>query len=229
MKKNVRNFEIDFFRGVAVILMIYFHTIFDLKEFFGFNVNYLSGYNFYIGKTAAVLFILVSGISSSLSKSNLKRGLKFFAYAMIITLITNFISGMEIYFGILHFLGLSMIFAHFLLFLKPKVFYISNILILIICIGLDGIIRGLVPTNNYLLMFGIINDNFASADFYPLVPWFGVFSIGLIIGKFFYRGTIQSYAFRNNFINLVGRNSLVVYFVHQPIILILLYIYIKLL
>ena len=44
-----RIWELDFLKGVALILMIYFHIIFDLREYYGFNIKFMEcqGKNFY--------------------------------------------------------------------------------------------------------------------------------------------------------------------------------------
>jgi len=84
-----RIWELDFLRGIALILMIYFHVIFDMKEFFDYPVSYSIGINYYIGKASAILFMLVSGISCSLSRSNIRRGLKVLGIALAITLVTH--------------------------------------------------------------------------------------------------------------------------------------------
>lgn len=86
---KTRIWELDLVRGIALLLMIYFHIIYDLKEIYNFPVTYGSGVNFYIGKISAILFILVSGISVSLSRSNIKRALKVLIIALVITVVTH--------------------------------------------------------------------------------------------------------------------------------------------
>ncbi|WDC84407.1 heparan-alpha-glucosaminide N-acetyltransferase domain-containing protein [Caloramator sp. mosi_1] len=65
--------EVDFFRFLAITLMVVFHTVYDLKEFMGFGVNYEDGFWFYVGKSSALLFIIVSGVSSNLGKNLIKN------------------------------------------------------------------------------------------------------------------------------------------------------------
>ena len=41
---NRRIWELDFFRAIAIILMVIFHIVYDLNEFVGLDIDYLSGF-----------------------------------------------------------------------------------------------------------------------------------------------------------------------------------------
>lgn len=216
-----RIWELDFFRGIALILMVYFHTIYDLKEFYNYPASYSTGLNFYIGKISAILFMLISGISSSFSQNNIKRGLKVLGIALLITLITHLYNlDYGIKFGILHFLGVSML-------LSP-VFIQCNKYVLIMLgagiLALGDFVSDINISVNYLFPLGITGSSFASSDYYPLVPWFGVFLIGLSLGKLLYsdKRSIFSFDLNDNMIIMAGRNTLPIYLFHQPAIIIVL-------
>jgi len=66
--------EIDLLRTVAMILMVVFHLVYDLNEFAGLDVNYWSGFWYWVGRAAAWTFIFLSGISSGFSRNTIKRG-----------------------------------------------------------------------------------------------------------------------------------------------------------
>ena len=77
----------DAMRGLAVCLMVIHHFLYDLCAFCGApwwlftNPVFDPLHYFFAG-----LFILLSGVSSNFSRSNLKRGLKALAVSLGITL-----------------------------------------------------------------------------------------------------------------------------------------------
>jgi uncharacterized membrane protein len=215
-----RIWEVDFLRGVALILMIYFHTVFDMKEIFGYDVSYAESWNFYIGKASGILFIFVAGISSSLTGSNPKRAVKILIAAMLITLATYlYNSSLVITFGILHFLGVSILLAP----VFRRIPAIGLLLLGTAVILLNQVISGLAVAHNYLFMFGLSTTAFVSSDFYPLIPWFGVFLYGLAAGKTFYynkRSVFGDFGLsQSNIINRAGSHTLFIYLLHQPAII----------
>jgi hypothetical protein len=73
-----------------------------------------------------------------------------------------------------------------------------------------------------LMVFGIYSADFSSSDYYPLIPWLGVFLYGAAIGKFCYmdkRQSIFKFTFKDNIISKLGRHTLIIYLVHQPAII----------
>jgi len=216
-----RIWELDFLRGIALILMIYFHIIFDMKEFYNYPVIYGSGINYYIGKAAAILFILISGISCSLSRNNMKRGLKVLGIALVITAVSYIYSkDFCIKFGILHFLGASML-------LYPLYSRINKYLLIVL--GTAVIIAGyfvqkINVSTEILFPIGLINSKFTSGDYYPLLPWLGVFMYGNAMGRILYtaKTSILNFPIRDNIISMGGRKTLLIYVLHQPVIVLIL-------
>jgi uncharacterized membrane protein len=216
-----RIWELDFFRGIALILMVYFHIIYDLTEFYGFPISYSSGFNYYAGKCSVILFIAISAISCSFSSSNLKRGLKLVCLALLITLSSHIYNpDYDIKFGIIHFLGVSIIL--YTLFSKLHSPILLGIGILVISLG--HFTSSMAVNSNYLFPLGLTSRSFSSSDYYPLVPWFGLFLCGIALGKFFYNGktSIFNFSIPDNLISKAGRNTLWIYILHQPVILLVL-------
>lgn len=218
-----RIWEIDFLRGIALVLMIYFHVIFDLREFYNLPVSYSSGINYFIGKTAAILFMLVSGVSCSISRSNLKRGARVMGAALVISLVTHLYDpGYGVKFGILHFLGTCLLLSPLILRLNPYV---------LICLGtiaipLGNFFAGISTSNDFLFPVGITSGAFISSDYYPILPWIGIFLYGSALGKLLYKKKRSIFRFNisSNIISMIGRHTLIIYLIHQQIILFILWL-----
>ncbi|MGB9840143.1 heparan-alpha-glucosaminide N-acetyltransferase [Thermovenabulum sp.] len=216
--------EIDFLRGLAVILMVIFHIIFDLNYYLGIPVSYSRGFWYYEGKLSALMFIFLAGISVNFSKNYLLRGLKIFSLGILITLVTYAIDpDMYVKFGILHFMGVSYLLSFF--FKKRNVPLLLMLSIVSIIIGI--VFDGIRVENNFLFPLGLISDDFTSLDYYPVFPYFGVFLLGTAFFKTFYaKGKrLTAKHEKKNFFHLLGKNSLLIYLLHQPVILGLLFIY----
>lgn len=218
--------EIDFLRGIAIILMIIFHLIVDLKDFYHYNLDYLTGFWYLEGKFSAILFILLCGVSSTLSKNSIRHGIIVFLWALFLTIITYFYNkNCFIWFGILHFLGISLLSAN--LVKNLPITWLSIISSSSIILG--TLFSERFIANPYLFPIGLVNSTFISLDYYPLFPWYGVFLLGIIMGKRFY-GTkkklsnFQAYPSFTKPILLLGQHSLMIYLIHQPLLLALLYI-----
>lgn len=220
MKKG-RIWEVDFLRVVAIVLMTIFHFIYDLREFAGINIDYRDAPWRQIGTSAALLFMFISGISSGLSRSTVSRGIKVLGYGMIVTVAT-YIAIPDIYirFGILHFLGASMI-------LSPVLRRLNNwVLAILAAIIAYNPFSGLVLNSGILLPLGIKYRGFASADYYPLVPYLSVFILGILAYKLYYykKQSFFSFSIENPYLTYISKNSLIIYLIHQPIIIAGLYL-----
>lgn len=233
MEKRQRIWELDLLKGIALLLMIYFHIIYDLKELFHYPVDYESGFNYYAGKTAGTLFIFTAGVSTYLTRSNVRRALKILVFALLITLITYWYNpALVVTFGILHFLAagifLAVIFRNFPVWLL--VFLGLGVILL------KQVISGLSENHDWFLFFmlGLSTESFTSSDYYPLIPWYGVFLLGMAAGRGLYgRGyagqkkSLFSFRMPDNFLLEAGRHTLIIYLVHQPVIVALLSLLIR--
>lgn len=76
----------------------------------------------------------------------------------------------------------------------------------------------------YLFPLGLTNGQFASADYYPLLPWLGVFLIGLFLGRTLYSARYSRLPFglHSHPITKIGRKTLPIYLIRQPVILVLI-------
>lgn len=224
MTNSSRIWELDYLRGIAIVIMVLFHLIFNLNEFYNIPIAYEQGIIYYLGKLAASLFIFISGISCTLSRSNLKRGLLLLGLALGITIITSYaVPGSNIFFGILHLLGLSILIYPIFKNINPFVLLFIGTLIIIS----GQFTHQITMPNNILAPLGLLGDSFFSMDYYPIFPWFGLFLLGVATGKLVYKDKKSLFKVDLGKSTLVplGQHSLLIYLVHQPILLALLYIF----
>jgi len=223
--------EIDCLRGLAILLMIVFHSLVDYDFFVSSQFDLSGGLWFWLGRISAVLFLLLVGISLSLRvhRKQLQgnklvsdlavRGLFIFGLGMLLTFFTLLVFPQyAILFGILHLIGLSTILA--IPFLKEPTW--AGI------IGLGIAILGTffywqwLPFPKLLALFPL---SFPTFDYFPVFPWFGLVLIGIFLGNRWYPNGKPSFRFKLNPANplfrslgWLGKNSLAIYFVHQPVL-----------
>lgn len=228
-----RIWEIDFARGLSIILMVGYHLLFDLGEFvgverfLGFSTD-LSTAAWRIAHTVfASLFVLLSGTSSTLSRSNVRRGLRLLAVSLAVTAATYvFDPASVVLFGILQCLAVSiLLYAAFFERSGPVACAAWGAFVLGLGAALPTVKRGLTIDFDWLLPFGLTSPGFSSFDYFPLVPWLGVFLIGAALGKSVYAAKRSLLPVRapETIVNAAGRRSLLIYIVHQPVILGVLY------
>jgi len=227
MKQSVnhqRLWEIDVTRGIALVLMITYHLLYDLKEFFGFNIAFDQGWFYLLGKAAAVLFILLAGISAAFSQKNPSRGLKLMGWGGVIFLVTSLaVPGSNIVFGILQFLGVCLLLYPLFKNIAPY---------LMATLGTAIILSGDFATqitmhHNWLAPLGFRTPSFSSVDYFPLLPWWGVFLWGVALSKLLYKQKKSLFKTADQLFQplaTVGRHTLIIYLLHQPILLVVLYL-----
>lgn len=222
--------EIDLLRGIAILLMIIFHTLFDLAYFYHWPIDYLNGFWYYQGKASAVLFMLVTGISCTFSRNSLQRGLKVLGTGLVITAATYLFHPAEyIRFGILHLLGSAMLLAPWL----KRYSVLTLATVGTACIAAGRLVLTLTTSLPWFIPLGITPSGFASLDYYPIFPWLGIILYGLAAGKLLYPAKQplwpEAVLYRPvSWLSWLGRHSLIVYLVHQPLILTGLYLLHKL-
>lgn len=184
----------------------------------------------------AGIFIIICGISSQLSHSNIKRGLILLIISILLSVVTIlFVPGGQIYFGILHFLSLCIILFSFL---QKYIEKIPAPVAIIFCIvlyfltysireqalGINGVLSFPLPEslyqNNYFFIFGFINSSFYSADYFPLLPWIFAFLFGTVLGRYARDGKFPQFMYIRRFkpLSFIGNHALIIYIVHQPVI-----------
>lgn len=234
---------IDEARGLAILLMVVYHTFYDLVVLFGLDIPaFYSGVVEILVALFGGLFIFISGTASHYSRNNLKRGAVCFALGMGLTAVTAlFLPAETIRFGILHFLGIAMMLFPLLepvvKKIPPVVGMISCLLLAIVLyhlpngyIGFDGFLRIDLPRGPYLaewlFWLGFPADSFVSSDYFPLLPWIFVFFSGAFFGVLVKGGRLPAWFYTPPERRLrvlrplafIGRHTLIIYLLHQPVV-----------
>jgi len=226
-----RFWEIDLLRTVAIVMMITFHVLYLLNYFNIHNtgvpgVHY--GFWWWFPRVTGGTFIFVAGVSLTITYSRVKRmsgfmlrGLKIFAWGMGITLLTWLVARDEyVGFGILHFFGIAFILAP--IFTRFR--YINLIVgaaLMVAGIYLEGIFFDFP----WLFWLGLMPHGFRTLDYWPLLPWFGLFLVGMFCGKILYpqgNRRFNIHEFSNpvtSALTLPGRHPLVIYLAQWPIVI----------
>jgi uncharacterized membrane protein len=239
-REKQRFWEIDLLRGIAIIMMITYHILFDL-DFLGIISFPFQSISFRLFLyPIGTLFLVLVGVSLVISynqyklehghsppfKKYLKRGVFLFFLALVITLVTwMYPHDGFILFGVIHCIGISIILSYFFIS-KPKISLFTGLLLLIIGIFFMNI----TISNSYLFWLGLKTSSFYTLDYFPLLPWFGIVLIGLFIGQKIYLPLQRKYnavqitplPFRA--LTFLGRNSLIIYIVHQPVLFAILFV-----
>ena len=232
-KKSGRIYFLDELRGLALIGMIVYHTAYDLRYLFGLRFDfYARGWNI-LQAAVCSTFIIIAGISSRLCKNALKHGAIVLGAGILMSLGTYFFMPEEmIWFGVLHFLGVSIILYYaFPRSINKAAAFSMAIVSLLIFFATAGLSRGTilfgkisVPSwfyvTNVLAPLGLPAPDFSSADYFPLIPWFFLFLFGSFIGKYFKERNIPDFMMKkhSSFLSAIGSNTLIIYIVHQPVI-----------
>ena len=91
-------------------------------------------------------------------------------------------------------------------------------------------LRGTVDTYAFLPLGIYPYDYISMGDYLPLIPWLGVFLIGMVLGRILYANKKTAFPGAPKLLiqltrpfEFIGRHALFVYLIHQPILLAILF------
>src|SRR3989344_7079213 len=130
IKSHGRNWQIDFFRGIAIILMVIFNYSFTLRYFNIYNIEGGWLYWYLFPRIIGGMFIFLAGFSVMMAykkskdkTKSINHGITIFFFGLIVTSVTWILFPRDfIIFGILHLIGLSIILSRFFFRFRHKLF-----------------------------------------------------------------------------------------------------------
>lgn len=260
--KRCRAWELDFLRGAAILLVIFDHS---MLTFWGFrsdwlqtDVSWLANLGdyakaYWVSDTRlfwrplfVFVFFFVSGLCTSFSRNNFKRGLKLVAVAVFVSVATYILehyifmeSGFFIMFGVLHCMAVIILFYAVLSFLSNLITKNNRYVLAVICLVLGTIAiilnikynltlaevtvgpRHYIETEHQWLGLFIYVESWWSADYFPLLPFLGHFLLGAGISVFLYpnkKSLVPKLDGKwHTPITFVGKYSLLIYIMIQVI------------
>lgn len=229
---NTRRYEtLDTIRGFALISMILYHASWDLVYLFGVDWPWYHGFAAHVWQQSICwTFLLLSGYCWSLGRRQLRRGLTVFLCGALITAVTWFFMPSNlVYCGVLTLLGASSMllvplapalerlparlglagsFGLFLLFRDVNAGFL----------GFEGLRLAALPgglyRNHLTALLGFPPADFFSTDYFSLLPWFFLFLTGYFLRSL----RPEAGGWRVPLAAAMGRHSLLLYMLHQPVI-----------
>ena len=239
----LRIYLLDVLRGSLVLAMIIYHFFWDLGYFqFIEQKSIMQGLPLLLAQCIGAGFIIVSGLSfklASLSDNFQKNFLKRISVLLLtcfsITLITVLLDNTSyIFFGIIHLMVACSFIG--LLLIRIEHNYLLFIIFTFSLIPIISKVKYDLPS--YLSWLGVNHEVPITNDFYPLFPWVSFYLFGLWVYQPLrvYFADKNKYSLINNYkfsyiykgLHFLGRNSLTVYILHQPIFFSLFLIFIRL-
>jgi uncharacterized membrane protein len=233
-----RYWEIDLARTVAIGMMVVYHGGYDV-DFLApsVGIDALGGGWRALQVATGSLFLFLVGVSFTISdaaarrrgldwrgrvRKHARRGLQVIGCGLAISLVTWIaLDDRYVRFGILHAIGASLLLAPFVARLG---LWNAALGVAVILVGLtikDE--RSDVPG---LLLLGWEPTGGAGVDYYPLLPWFGPVLLGIAVGTALYPGgrpgrwSGRLAGAPPRWLTAPGRRSLIIYLVHQPVLIV---------
>ncbi|MHA5220614.1 heparan-alpha-glucosaminide N-acetyltransferase domain-containing protein [Dysosmobacter sp. Phy] len=226
----------DTLRGLTLLSMIAYHGCWDMVYILGADWPWYQSSGAYLWQQSICwTFILLSGFSFSLGRRHWRRGRLVFGCGAVVTAVTLVVMpGQEIWFGVLTLLGSCMLLGALLerplgrvpagagLVLSAALFVLTRS-VNRGYLGFEGLRLAALPGELYRNMatayLGFPFPGFRSTDYFSLVPWLFLF----LTGYFLFRLTGKHLAAAPDLgrcapLEALGRRSLLVYMLHQPVL-----------
>lgn len=214
MKTNERSINLDILRGFAVLQMIVFHFAYDLTAFKFLNINFSAGFWYWFPRFIVFCFLTAMGQSlvyvhgqRFYANKMWSRFIKIAGFALLISIITKIMFPNNwIYFGTLHCIAVAtLIGAPIARF--PKLNLNLSIFIIISVFAFNI---------TFEKLSSIVKIK--SMDFIPIYPWYFVVGLSIFLAHLKFKLPSVPENKLTLLIAKIGRKSLSIYLIHQPIL-----------
>jgi uncharacterized membrane protein len=227
---------LDVARAFAILMMITFHFCFDLMYWHLADFQLLTDWrwiawrNFIVGG-----FLMIMGMSLVLAVEQTTA--RFWRRLVLITGCAGLISAVSwvmfaerfIYFGILHFVVLASLLGNLLLRLN----YLNKrwlwSLLALICLATACLPGSDSLDPRSLNWLGMAAHKPQTEDYVPMLPWFGIVLLGMVLARSLHpsscRGSQADLPIVCRPLAVLGRHSLFIYMLHQPLLMGLFWCY----
>jgi len=205
--------------------MVAYHLLWDLSFLGLWAVDPNTGWPALLALATGTVFLGVVGASQSVRRARgigppYRRALQLLLVAMGITVVTALLfPGQVIVFGVLHCIALSALLVYPLAARPALAAAIGSA-----AVAAGAALAGMEGSTGLLLWIGLPPAGFATLDYYPLLPWAGVAALGAALGAVAFprgqrRGPRRPCPRWARPFGALGRRSLLIYLVHQPLLL----------
>jgi len=216
---------VDGLRGFAICLMVVYHFAFDLAWFRVIRADFNNDL-FWLGARAVIvtLFLGLVGVSLVLARRAhpgtrpFWRRVMLIAGCAVLVSIASYLTFPQTFitFGILHCIALSSVLSRPLVAF-PRVALMAGIAI----VALGATVHLPLFDTPWLNWIGMMTHKPPTEDYVPLFPWLGVVLVGVALGHALVRQQRSLGAagrLTPGWLAWLGRHSLLIYLVHQPIL-----------
>lgn len=227
----------DVVRGLSVVSMVLFHLCYDLRFIAGVPLPWFAPPLQDVWRASiSWTFLFIAGCMCPLSRSNLRRGLVYSGVALGIWAVTSLAKvDTPISFGIIYCMAACTLVAWALARLGalPRG-RIAAAALFVAFLALQGLPHGMIGLGpftlelpgalyqtSWLAWLGLPGPGFASGDYYPLLPYLFMYLAGAALGWGWARRGYPAWARRVRVrpLSFAGRQALLVYVLHQPVLL----------
>ena len=228
---------LDALRGLTILSMAAYHACWDLVYIFRMDWGwYRSGAAYLWQQSICWTFILLSGFCWSMGRRPLRRGLTVFAGGALVTAVTVlFMPADRIIFGVLTLIGSAMVLTvpvdRLTRHLPAGAGLAASAALFALTRnvnrgtwGFEGLVLGTVPAGLYrdhlTAYLGFPGPGFFSTDYFSLAPWLFLFLSGYFLYRLCGEKILDAAARVPDCrpLSALGRRSLAVYLLHQPVI-----------